>query len=196
VAVVVAGDAGPVAAAGRTPLPARMLLDDVQYAARAEAGPELRTARRGRRSRRARISEQADGLAGDGGQERAWGRPPGCGAGGPRGHGPASSVRARPERSRRPGFLLPRSATVLDIAAVPGPGDALHGLGADQAAGLLVIEFAARRRARVNGTLVAAGPGGLRVVAGTLLPARVVAGNSNGHAGGLQRAVAEIPHVT
>ncbi len=64
-----------------------------------------------------------------------------------------------------PGFLLPRSATVLDIAAVPGPGDPLHGLSASQAVGLLTIEFAVRRRARVNGTLVAAGPDGLRIEA-------------------------------
>ena len=64
-----------------------------------------------------------------------------------------------------PGFLSPRSATILDIAAVPGPGDPLHGLGAGQPAALLVIEFAARRRVRVNGTLVAAGPRGLRVEA-------------------------------
>ncbi len=64
-----------------------------------------------------------------------------------------------------PGFLLPRSATVLDIAAVPGPGDPLHGLGAGQAVGLLAIEFAVRRRARVNGTLTAAGPDGLRIEA-------------------------------
>jgi uncharacterized protein len=65
----------------------------------------------------------------------------------------------------RPGFLLPRSATVLDVAAVPGPGDPLHGLGAGQPAGLLAIEFAVRRRVRVNGTLVAAGPDGLRIEA-------------------------------
>ncbi len=64
-----------------------------------------------------------------------------------------------------PGFLHPRSATVLDIATAPGPGDPLHGLGAGQPAGLLAIEFAARRRARVNGTLVAAGPDGLRIEA-------------------------------
>ena len=64
-----------------------------------------------------------------------------------------------------PGFLLPRSATVLDVAAAPGPGDPLHGLSAGQPAGLLAIEFAARRRARVNGTLVAAGPNHLRIEA-------------------------------
>jgi predicted pyridoxine 5'-phosphate oxidase superfamily flavin-nucleotide-binding protein len=64
-----------------------------------------------------------------------------------------------------PGFLLPRSATVLDMAASPGTGDPLHGLGAGQPVGLLAIEFAARRRARVNGTLVAAGPDGLRIEA-------------------------------
>jgi predicted pyridoxine 5'-phosphate oxidase superfamily flavin-nucleotide-binding protein len=64
-----------------------------------------------------------------------------------------------------PGFLLPRSATTLDIATAPGPGDPLHGLSAGQAVALLAIEFAVRRRARVNGTLVTAGPGGLRVEA-------------------------------
>lgn len=64
-----------------------------------------------------------------------------------------------------PGFLRPDSATGLDIAAVPVPGDPLSGLTAGQPAGLLVMEFAARRRVRVNGTLVAAGPHGLRIEA-------------------------------
>jgi hypothetical protein len=43
-----------------------------------------------------------------------------------------------------PGFLSVRSATTLDIAAAPLPGDPLHGLSAGQPAGLLVVEFAAR----------------------------------------------------
>jgi predicted pyridoxine 5'-phosphate oxidase superfamily flavin-nucleotide-binding protein len=62
-----------------------------------------------------------------------------------------------------PGFLRPTGATTLDIRAVPAPGDPLHGLPADQPVGLLAIEFARRRRARVNGTLVAAGADGLTV---------------------------------
>ena len=64
-----------------------------------------------------------------------------------------------------PGFLAVRSATTLDIAAAPRPGDPLHGLPAGQPAGLLVVEFAARRRVRLNGTLAAAGPGALVIEA-------------------------------
>ncbi|HEY2195834.1 MAG TPA: pyridoxamine 5'-phosphate oxidase family protein [Actinomycetospora sp.] len=61
------------------------------------------------------------------------------------------------------GFLHPSDATTLQIGMVPAPGDPLRGLPADQPAGLIAIEFARRRRARVNGTLVAAGPEGLTV---------------------------------
>jgi len=51
----------------------------------------------------------------------------------------------------------------LTIEAAPGPGDPLHGLAEDQPVGLLAIEFAARRRVRVNGTLTRAGADGLLV---------------------------------
>src|SRR4051812_3655585 len=48
-----------------------------------------------------------------------------------------------------PGFLAVTGPTTLEIGAAPGPGDPLHGLPAGQAVGLLVIEYVARRRARV-----------------------------------------------
>jgi predicted pyridoxine 5'-phosphate oxidase superfamily flavin-nucleotide-binding protein len=57
-----------------------------------------------------------------------------------------------------PGFLAPTGPGTLAIAAAPGPGDPLHALPAGQPVGLLVIEYAARRRARVNGLLLEAGP--------------------------------------
>jgi len=56
-----------------------------------------------------------------------------------------------------PGFLEPTGPDTLEVHAVPVPGDPLHGLPAGQPVGLLVIEYAARRRARVNGTLVTTG---------------------------------------
>jgi predicted pyridoxine 5'-phosphate oxidase superfamily flavin-nucleotide-binding protein len=62
-----------------------------------------------------------------------------------------------------PGFLDATGATTLRVHTVPGPGDPLQGLPADQPVGLLAIEFARRRRVRVNGTLAAVGPSGLTV---------------------------------
>lgn len=62
-----------------------------------------------------------------------------------------------------PGFLSPTGPATLEVHAAPTPGDPLHGLPAGQPVGLLVIEYAARRRARVNGTLVAADPDRLLV---------------------------------
>jgi uncharacterized protein len=62
-----------------------------------------------------------------------------------------------------PGFLDVTGATTLRVHTVPGPGDPLQGLPADQPVGLLAIEFARRRRVRVNGTLAAVGPSGLTV---------------------------------
>jgi hypothetical protein len=56
------------------------------------------------------------------------------------------------------GFLAPDGPTRLEIAAAPGSGDPLGGLPADQPVGLLVIEYAARRRARLNGRLVEVAP--------------------------------------
>src|ERR1700728_4169697 len=54
-----------------------------------------------------------------------------------------------------PGFLEAVSTTELAIHARLPEGDALHGLPAGQQAGLVVVEFAARRRVRVNGMLTA-----------------------------------------
>lgn len=55
-----------------------------------------------------------------------------------------------------PGFLQVATPTTLAVHARLPDGDPLHGLPAGQKAGLVVIEFAARRRVRVNGTLIAA----------------------------------------
>jgi uncharacterized protein len=52
-----------------------------------------------------------------------------------------------------PGFLHVDSPTTLAVRATPAEGDPLHGLPTDQPAGLTVVEFATRRRLRVNGTL-------------------------------------------
>ena len=51
-----------------------------------------------------------------------------------------------------PGFLEARDRT-LRVHTTPGRGDPLHGLPPGQAVGMLAIEFATRRRVRVNGTL-------------------------------------------
>jgi predicted pyridoxine 5'-phosphate oxidase superfamily flavin-nucleotide-binding protein len=56
-----------------------------------------------------------------------------------------------------PGFLEAVTLTTLAVHAELPAGDPLHGLPAGQKVGLVVVEFAARRRVRVNGTLVAAG---------------------------------------
>jgi hypothetical protein len=61
------------------------------------------------------------------------------------------------------GFLDVAGPTTLVIRAAPAAGDPLHGLPAGQPAGLIVIEFAARRRVRVNGIIAAAGPAGLAI---------------------------------
>jgi predicted pyridoxine 5'-phosphate oxidase superfamily flavin-nucleotide-binding protein len=57
--------------------------------------------------------------------------------------------------SGEPGFLEPTGATTLEVRAAPVAGDPLHGLRPGQPVGLLAIEYAARRRARINGQLVA-----------------------------------------
>lgn len=49
----------------------------------------------------------------------------------------------------------------LKVHALPSPGDPLHDLAAQQPVGLLAIEFATRRRVRVNGTLVHVGEASL-----------------------------------
>jgi uncharacterized protein len=55
------------------------------------------------------------------------------------------------------GFLEAVDPTTLAIHARLPEGDPLHGLPARQQAGLVVVEFAARRRVRVNGTLTEVG---------------------------------------
>jgi predicted pyridoxine 5'-phosphate oxidase superfamily flavin-nucleotide-binding protein len=61
------------------------------------------------------------------------------------------------------GFLHAVTPTTLAIRARLQEGDPLHGLPAGQQAGLVVVEFATRRRVRVNGTLSAVGGGGLAI---------------------------------
>ena len=61
-----------------------------------------------------------------------------------------------------PGFL-DAEATTLRVRALPSPGDPLHDLPVGQAVGLIVMDYARRRRIRVNGVLVERGAGGLRV---------------------------------
>ncbi len=59
-----------------------------------------------------------------------------------------------------PGFLEARDRE-LRVHALPGTGDPLHGLAAGQPVGMLAIEFATRRRVRVNGILSDVGEAGL-----------------------------------
>ena len=61
-----------------------------------------------------------------------------------------------------PGFL-DAEATTLRVRALPSPGDPLHDLPVGQAVGLIVMDYARRRRIRVNGVLVEQGAEGLRV---------------------------------
>jgi predicted pyridoxine 5'-phosphate oxidase superfamily flavin-nucleotide-binding protein len=62
----------------------------------------------------------------------------------------------------RPGFLDAHDRQ-LTVHAAPDNGDPLDGLVAGQPVGLIAIEFATRRRLRVNGTLTDAGPDGLQI---------------------------------
>jgi predicted pyridoxine 5'-phosphate oxidase superfamily flavin-nucleotide-binding protein len=65
--------------------------------------------------------------------------------------------------SGAPGFLEVTGQATLSVHAVPGSGDPLHELAAGQPAGLVVVEFATRRRVRINGTLSAVTPGRLGI---------------------------------
>lgn len=60
------------------------------------------------------------------------------------------------------GFLLAHGTT-LDVHTGLDRDDPLYGMPADQPVGLLVIDFARRRRIRVNGVLTAAGTSGLAI---------------------------------
>jgi predicted pyridoxine 5'-phosphate oxidase superfamily flavin-nucleotide-binding protein len=61
------------------------------------------------------------------------------------------------------GFLAATTATTLTVHAAPLAGDPLRTPPAGQPVGLLVIEFATRRRVRLNGTLTAADSSTLRI---------------------------------
>ena len=61
------------------------------------------------------------------------------------------------------GFLEVVTPTALAVHAALPEGDPLHGLPAGQQVGLVVVEFALRRRVRVNGTLSAADDGTLAI---------------------------------
>jgi uncharacterized protein len=64
--------------------------------------------------------------------------------------------------SGQPGFL--RGADdILEISAVPREGDPLHRMPTGQQVGLIAIEFAARRRMRINGSLAASDNAGMTV---------------------------------
>jgi uncharacterized protein len=60
-----------------------------------------------------------------------------------------------------PGFLHVTSPSALEVNAVIPTGDPLHGLPIGQQVGMVVVEFATRRRVRINGTLTGAGGGRL-----------------------------------
>jgi uncharacterized protein len=61
------------------------------------------------------------------------------------------------------GFLAATSPKTLQVTAALPAGDPLHGLPAGQQAGLIAIEFATRRRVRLNGTLTKTSEGRLEV---------------------------------
>ncbi|WP_405911536.1 pyridoxamine 5'-phosphate oxidase family protein [Streptomyces sp. NBC_00963] len=63
-----------------------------------------------------------------------------------------------------PGFLHVASPTALDVRSLPAEGDPLQHLLNSRPVGLITVEFATRRRLRVNGTLSRTDSDGLRIV--------------------------------
>jgi uncharacterized protein len=63
----------------------------------------------------------------------------------------------------RPGFLHVAPPTTLEIGATIPVGDPLHSLPAGQPVGTVVVEFATRRRVRINGILTQADRGRLMI---------------------------------
>lgn len=64
--------------------------------------------------------------------------------------------------SGQPGFIH-GAGEELRIAAVAREGDPLHGMPVGQQVGLIVIDFATRRRMRINGSLVESDDAGMSV---------------------------------
>ncbi|WP_435227479.1 pyridoxamine 5'-phosphate oxidase family protein [Streptomyces sp. Tue6028] len=62
-----------------------------------------------------------------------------------------------------PGFIEATTPTTLAVHGRPSPGDPLEHVQPDQQAALIVIDFAARRRIRINGTLSHTDSGTLRI---------------------------------
>ena len=62
----------------------------------------------------------------------------------------------------QPGFLAAEKTT-LRIAAPPVPGDPLHRIPSGQPIGMIAMDFAARRRMRINGTLTSVTADGLSI---------------------------------
>ena len=62
-----------------------------------------------------------------------------------------------------PGFLHANGASTLLIHTTAADGDPLHHLVAAQPVGLLAIDFATRRRVRINGALARVSPGELQI---------------------------------
>ena len=62
-----------------------------------------------------------------------------------------------------PAGFLAGHGTTLDVGAAPEEADPLHALPAGQPVGLLAVEFAIRRRMRVNGQLTEVGPDRLTI---------------------------------
>jgi uncharacterized protein len=62
-----------------------------------------------------------------------------------------------------PGFLTVTSPTTLQVMAVIPAAGPLHGLPSGQQVGMIAVEFASRRRVRLNGTLTETGQGRLVV---------------------------------
>ncbi len=62
-----------------------------------------------------------------------------------------------------PGFLDVADGVELRVHSLPAPGDPLHTLPVGQSVGMIAIEFARRRRVRVNGTLGSVDDGGFAV---------------------------------
>ncbi len=62
-----------------------------------------------------------------------------------------------------PGFLAATTSTRLSLRNTLPIGDPLHGLPENQPVGIVVMDFAAKRRVRINGTLAATDGGMLQV---------------------------------